>query len=826
MTEIKASVIMPVYNDGKYLTETLTSICRQTLKKIEIICVDDGSDDDSREIIKAFARKDERVRLLEQDKLSAGAARNKGLAEAAGEYVIFLDSDDFFAEDMLETVCEKADENKADVVVFGFRRYDDKKQKLFEKEELPRKDLLPESEVFSAREIPEAIFRFTSPAPWTKLFRRSFLKSTGLEFQTLPNSNDFCFILSALSAAERICTVQRALTFYRVNVKSSIQGSKDKNPLCFLSAVEGLYEQLKSRGSYDFFAESFQTVALSSALYNLRSVTSDEARYSILEALGDENCILRKLLGQETELYGDKTTALYAETLLNALSQYSVTKNTKIKSEIKQIIPYRGKDDIKVSVVIPVYNTGAYVAEAVGSVCKQSLKEIEIICINDGSTDDSPDVLKKCAELDERISVWTQENAGVSCARNEGIRLAKGRYIYFMDSDDVLAENALTLLTEKADAEKLDVLYFDADVICDDICMQDEAIKFNYRRSEDYSAVYPGPVLFQLMSDNGDFIPTPWSQMLRREHIIKFGTFFHPGVIHEDNAFTFEAVMNAERASHLAQPLFFRRIRENSIMTSEVSFKNVYGYFVSCLDMLRVFNEMESSLPNSVKSAALARISQNLINAQNIYSRIRNEAGRELGLGSDRRCFERLVVRAGNSLKKNDEWKERAERYESDKERFSERIKALSDNYEALKIKNEAVTENYERIKSYYERLKIKNEAVSENYERLKVHHEKLKEYKSTADRNCERLQNDCRDFAEKNKVLTDTCEKISAEHKMLTEKSELLEKECEKLENNYKRLKSTKIRRFIVSCWENGCYYTVKVYAGGFFGKLLGRKK
>ena len=98
----KVSVILPVYNAGKYLHQCMDSIVNQTLKDIEIICVDDGSSDNSLEILRQYAEKDERVKVIAQANGGAGAARNNGLRAATGEYLSFLDSDDFFELDMLE----------------------------------------------------------------------------------------------------------------------------------------------------------------------------------------------------------------------------------------------------------------------------------------------------------------------------------------------------------------------------------------------------------------------------------------------------------------------------------------------------------------------------------------------------------------------------------------------------------------------------------------------------------------------------------------------------------------------------------------------------
>ena len=118
MSEIKVSVILPVYNVEKYIRQCLDSIVNQTLKDIQIICVDDGSTDSSPEIIEEYARKDSRVIAIHQENGGAGAARNNGLRHAAGKYLSFLDSDDFFELNMLEEAYNCAEQYGADFVVF------------------------------------------------------------------------------------------------------------------------------------------------------------------------------------------------------------------------------------------------------------------------------------------------------------------------------------------------------------------------------------------------------------------------------------------------------------------------------------------------------------------------------------------------------------------------------------------------------------------------------------------------------------------------------------------------------------------------------------
>ena len=115
---------------------------------------------------------------------------------------------------------------------------------------------------------------------------------------------------------------------------------------------------------------------------------------------------------------------------------------------------------VKVSVIIPVFNVEKYLKECIESISNQSLKDIEIICIDDGSTDNSLNILNEYADNDSRFKIILQDNLGPGAARNEGISIAEGKYIYFMDSDDILELNALEDLYHLSEDKKTDFIFF------------------------------------------------------------------------------------------------------------------------------------------------------------------------------------------------------------------------------------------------------------------------------------------------------------------------------------------------------------------------------
>ena len=145
---IKVSVIIPVYNAEKYLRQCLDSVLGQSLKELEVICVDDGSTDSSREIIMEYANRDGRVKSLSQSNSGPGAARNLGLSVANGENVIFLDADDWFECDFLEKTCACIERTEADICICKAERFDSQTGKTLPSEWMLKTEYIP-GEVFA-----------------------------------------------------------------------------------------------------------------------------------------------------------------------------------------------------------------------------------------------------------------------------------------------------------------------------------------------------------------------------------------------------------------------------------------------------------------------------------------------------------------------------------------------------------------------------------------------------------------------------------------------------------------------------------------------------
>jgi glycosyltransferase involved in cell wall biosynthesis len=219
----------------------------------------------------------------------------------------------------------------------------------------------------------------------------------------------------------------------------------------------------------------------------------------------------------------------------------------------------------------------------------QSLRDIEIVCVNDGSTDDSRKILQRFATLDPRIRVIDQDNAGLSAARNAGAEAASGEYLYFLDSDDYIDHDALEGLYERATRDRLDVVYFNGVVFFenDQLEAAHPGYADYYVRNADYPEPMSGADLFARMSENDDHKPMVPMQMFRTEFYRAAGLSFYEGILHEDNLFSFLCAMKAERAGYAPRGYFHRRVRADSIVTTAKGLRNFKGFLITYLEMQR-----------------------------------------------------------------------------------------------------------------------------------------------------------------------------------------------------------------------------------------------
>ena len=276
----------------------------------------------------------------------------------------------------------------------------------------------------------------------------------------------------------------------------------------------------------------------------------------------------------------------------------------------------KGKNTMnpKVSVVVPFYNVAGYLPECAESVLSQTLEETELILVDDGSDDGSEKIAEDLrARYPERVRTIHQPNRGPSAARNAGMDVARGEYLYFLDSDDRLKPHALAVLYSEAAEKNLDIVLLNTEMFTDDPALQEEVY---IHRNEFVYKTQTGLVLSgkeslrKLYEDRTEEFPSPvWTRFYRRQFAADSGVRFPEGVIHEDEDFCFFTYLQAKRVEWIPDVLLERRFRRGSIMQTKTAMDSVRGYRSAFLKILDLYGKTEDADDRML----LARHSERLV---------------------------------------------------------------------------------------------------------------------------------------------------------------------------------------------------------------------
>lgn len=244
--EVKVSVITPVYNTEKYLGKCLDSILEQTYKNFEVICVDDGSKDDSADILREYANRDERFKVIVQTNSGVGAARNRAIRRALGEYILFVDSDDYIEPTTLEKLVGNMSEYNADICLFNAEDFDAATGKSIYHNYLSSR-LIRDKKVFDPKDFKENIFMISSNITWNKIYRRSFLIDNELMFMEDVRYEDTYFIYAVMLYAQRVTWIDERLYHYRKFRSDSQMNSDQDDYTGFIEAYEKAIDMMNKR---------------------------------------------------------------------------------------------------------------------------------------------------------------------------------------------------------------------------------------------------------------------------------------------------------------------------------------------------------------------------------------------------------------------------------------------------------------------------------------------------------------------------------------------------------------------------------------------------
>lgn len=443
----KVSVIIPVYNVEHYLPKCLDSVINQTYKDMEIICVNDCSLDDSLKICKEYATKDSRIKIINREKNGGlSAARNSGLDNASGEYIYFIDSDDYIDLDYIEKMVEMIEKHSVDMVLNTniLAECGGKSEpfvSILYKKKLPKGEFLPK----------EVAINNSLCTVWAHLYKKDFLDKYKLRFPEGYIHEDEYFQHTSKIHLNSLFTFYGPAYHYLQRQGSIISSRKSKIE-GYVKIFTLIYKFYKNNNLLHkdiaikcFKINHFDTIkneqefALTKDYIELISKDFEKCHKASSHA---EKYIFRAI--KESNSFDDYR----AKTGKNAFLTYMTREKMKQKNK-----------GYKLSVIIPVYNTEKYLRKCLDSVCNQTLQDIEIICVNDTSTDNSLAILQEYAQTDHRIRIINfSQNKGAAVARNTAIDEAKGEYIGFVDSDDYIDLDFYEKLYERAKKDNAELV--------------------------------------------------------------------------------------------------------------------------------------------------------------------------------------------------------------------------------------------------------------------------------------------------------------------------------------------------------------------------------
>ena len=587
------SVIIPVYNGEKYLKECLDSVIRQSFSHWEMICINDGSTDGSLRILEDFARMDDRIRVLSQDNQGQSAARNAGMRCALGAYILFLDCDDRLMPDALERLTERAAEDQLDILYFDgetfFNDGLDTEEKFAGYRQVYHAKITI-SGTLTGTEMFRTLYESGSyrVSVCMQLFRRTFLQETGMTFYPGILYEDNLFTMKTMTQAKRTGYCHQTFYMRRIRPNSIVTQSKDYRHLrSYVIAytqiaayamdaklpaevMPGVRAQLRSLMAHavDVFSsldpqqreKITRTYPESSLILETVTVWEKAAQGGAAQPTrptGIRKAItgkLQKLIAHLKEDGIGSTAVLCLKILLEKTGIDKLRRRLRAKKHTKKHFyrPSRQANGIAaapyspdapfVSVILPVHNGHDYLGDTIASLQAQTMRNAEFLFVDDESSDDSLEILKRAAEQDRRIQVIPQQRSNAGAARNRGLDAAKGKYVIFLDSDDTFDPNLLTYTVDRAERYDAQVVIFNADILqlpegthLDPDWMNQTRVLprkiFAGRDAADH--------LFQMLN--------PWTKLYRREYILREGFRYQSQYSTNDAYFTMMALSCAER---------------------------------------------------------------------------------------------------------------------------------------------------------------------------------------------------------------------------------------------------------------------------------------
>ena len=508
------SIVIPVYNAEKYLEQCLNSIKNQTYKNFEVILVNDGSIDHSESICMDFVKVDTRFKYFTKVNGGASSARNFGLDNVTGNYITFIDADDWVDENHLEVLINNIKDNNSDMAVSSIKKFDNSNNFYFRVYSNEEKYLLN----------------------YNKLNRVEFLVILP---KLIPANNSYKVAVSKLFKKELVTDVRFDESIvYGEDLEFFFKIYNNINSISYIDEVTYVYRLHDERSSSKF-----------GQLHMEQELAIYKKMYERIEELGLPTIhyvnTLRNLLDYRKDYLDNRD--LYNEYV-------------EFLEKIEKKITYPKE---LISIIVPIYNVSPYLQLCLESIENQTYPHFEVLLINDGSRDNSKDICLEFVERDKRFKYIEQQNTGLSAARNTGILNATGEFITFIDGDDFVESNYLEELYHTA-------LKNDSEIVVGSYKRFNEEDNNYYIHVFDYREEhYEHSELIENIAQierRGIEFETSWGTLFHKR--LFENVLFPVGKNIEDTRTNYKLYMESCKTSYIHKDLYVYRIRKGSLINS------------------------------------------------------------------------------------------------------------------------------------------------------------------------------------------------------------------------------------------------------------------
>ena len=562
----KISIIVPIYNVNYFLHECLNSLKNQTLKNIEIICVNDGSTDNSLEIIMKYMN-DNRFLIIDKKNSGYGDSMNNGFDFVSGNFIGLVEPDDFVDFNMFNSLYKKTIFEDIEIVRSNFIFYWNKNKTIVNTFKVLNKLY---NKILQPTLFPDIFF--ISPSIWSGIYKKDFLIKNNIKFLPTPGASyqDTSFFFKTLFKSKKVLFINESFYYYRqTNINSSVNNIS-LNKAIFIN--EEFYEIdkyfKKDLKLFYQIEKYYNTKKIKTLFWNMKRIQKKEYfkffYKDIYNILKNGNYLNYKFNNYELRLFN-----------------YSLNYGEEIASEIFINTINYNITYPKISIIIPFYNSENFIKECLNSLIYQTFKNFEIICVNDGSSDNSIEILREFQKKDKRIHIIAQNNMGNS--RNIGIKESKGDYILFLDFADIFNQTMIEELYAKIKGNDLDI------IIC-----KSQLFKVENKRYIFYNEDYLFPDYF--FKNNSFsflnikkyyfnlFIWWPWDKLFKKKYIENIRNEFQ--ILNNTNylSFIYSSLISSKKIFYFDKILINHRIP-----IIEYSNEKSYDYFYCAHKELKKF---------------------------------------------------------------------------------------------------------------------------------------------------------------------------------------------------------------------------------------------